>query len=856
MSLFPTHETDRSRHLASARFALVAVHRGIERAGGRAGGGTRVQEHLSRDTRGGVGLDAALLYRLPAALADQARLGQLATVPLGRAGKPVTGVIVELGGPELLGDLPAHKVKDLLDLSPAVLPPALLDLAKWIAAYYVCPLGMVLLAMMPAAVKKQIGRTSVTLLTRAAGAHPGDAPAATLDALPKRLRAAWDAVAALDAAEWPLTPKALSAAVEGLSTAGVKKLVAAGLLEAREETRLAVGPDPLLDEAAAAGAAPRHALNDEQQRVVSAISSAPPGFKVHLLQGVTGSGKTEVYLRLIEHLLQQDPTASALLLVPEIALTPQTARRFLDRFGSGSVAVLHSALTASQRHAQWTAAVRGGEGGEGGVRVVVGARSAVFAPLPNLRLIVVDEEHDGSYKQDQLPRYHARDVAVKRGQLEGCPVVLGSATPSIESYDNAATGKFALHRLTQRAAGSTLPTVQIVDLLDERRRRYQQQAERRRQVKAGADSPGESGQVSRDRTLHLVGPTLEQALGETLDAGGQALLLLNRRGFASYLCCPSPACGYVMRCEHCDATVVYHRGENFARGGTPGFVRCHHCLKEVILPPVCPQCKTHRLNTFGLGTQRVEEELARTFAPRGLVIGETLLRVDSDTMHSPREYFRTLDRFAQGEARVLLGTQMIAKGLDFPGVHLVGVISADTALSLPDFRAAERTFQLVCQVAGRAGRGKTPGRVIVQTANPTAPAIVLAARHDYERFAREELALRRRSGLPPATRMARIVCRDTNYDKANRAAQELTHALKAAIAARAPRDGQREDTYIVLRGPMPCPISRIDDHYRLAIELTAPQRGVIQGILGEVRAQGLLISDAHTAVDVDPIALL
>jgi len=511
------------------------------------------------------------------------------------------------------------------------------------------------------------------------------------------------------------------------------------------------------------------------------------------------------------------------------------------------------------------------------VDVVVGARSAIFAPLDSLGLIVVDEEHDSSYKQDQLPRYHARDVAVKRAQLLGCSVVLGSATPSLESYANAggrtaptvrttatampasasagglrlaggpapaAASKYTLHTLRTRATGAPMPKVEIVDLALERKLR----------AKDGG---------WRDSHLHLLGPTLERALGETLTRGGQAMLLLNRRGYANYIACPDQRCGWVKHCDDCDATMVYHLLFDRASGSSrdAGFVRCHHCLAEHLLPRTCPVC-SKKINTFGLGTQRVEEELERKLAhthglraspgPAGEPV--TMLRVDSDTMSTARDYFDALDRFARGEVRLLLGTQMIAKGLDFPNVQLVGVINADTALNLPDFRATERTFQLVSQVAGRAGREKVgdgAGRVIVQTMEPQAPSIRLAASHDYEAFASIELAVRSRAGLPPSGRMARIVCRDIDHLKAEAAATTVRARLDAAGTELGAKAGR-----LMIRGPMPCPISRIARHYRFSVELVAQSRGVVQALLGRLREQGLLKSDAHTAVDVDPVAML
>ena len=887
-------------------YCTVVLHRGIEKAFGPEAGKADRQDAALADT--------AFTYGIPASVASVKGLnalapGRLVRVPLGKSNKVATGVVIAVGDAGLLNGLAAARVKPILEALPASLSPTLLGLGQWLSDYYVAPLGMVLQAMVPASVKRAIGRKLVVFY-QPLPATPARDVAIEAATLTKPQAAAMAKLLAITPGQWPLTAKAISAIAE-ISLPMVKKFAQMRLLTATtrdvitahsmphalalgdslalknvspddskenaedagksdeiEESDIPDGLDAIgSDFSAPAVAAPlRPTPNIQQQRAIdsilataghqtassaSSVSPASPatpsthaatpshgGFSVHLLRGVTGSGKTEVYLTLIERLFAQDPLATALVLVPEIALTPQTSRRFLARFGSDSVAVLHSGLSASQRSSEW-ARTAAGE-----VRLVVGARSAVFSPLNNLRLIVVDEEHDGSYKQDQLPRYHARDVAIKRAQLENCAILLGSATPSLESWYNATTPvfdgskrpakpRYALHELTIRATGVPMPTVQVVDLREERKLR--------------ASGPaGWTGSM-----LHLIGPTLEYAIARTLSNNGQIMLLLNRRGYANYICCPDPKCGFVLQCNHCDATMVYHRS-----GVTEGYVRCHHCLTEHLLPRTCPLC-TKRLNTFGMGTQRVEEELEKKFLrSHGIASGRTMLRADSDSMQRGSDYFDTLDRFARGEVRILLGTQMIAKGLDFPNVQLVGVINADTALDMPDFRASERTFQLISQVAGRAGRGGpgsggggggdgNKGLVIVQTMSPTAPAVVLSQRHDFVTFATEELSLRKRVGLPPAGKMARVICRDRVEAKANDHALKLYEELEKHIGET-----------VLLRGPMPCAISRIDDHYRIAVELTAATRGEIQRVLQAARAAGLLISDRSTAVDVDPVSLL
>jgi primosomal protein N' (replication factor Y) len=638
----------------------------------------------------------------------------------------------------------------------------------------------------------------------------------------------------------------------------VKQLLAKGMLVAREET--SVQPRQAMarqDLPADTGAG--LTLTAAQERAVQRLAdSIHAGFSVHLLHGVTGSGKTEVYLRAIEH-----TKGYAIVLVPEIALTPQTEARFRARFGSAGVAVLHSGSTGAQRHEQWRH-IR-----NGAVRIVVGARSAIFAPLPwppspglpaaagnatgnsgGGGIIIVDEEHEPSYKQDQLPRYHARDVAIKRAQILGIPIVLGSATPSLESYYNATVGsvqnpkskvqgpdvpgtqseisnrksqisdtqpRYHLLRLPERVAGLKLPKVEIVDMREERRKRYQY--------------TGKGG-------VHLLSLRLEAAIRQTVAAKGQVILLLNRRGYANYIACPDLICGWIKNCDYCDTVMVYHKDQRLPAGGV---IRCHHCDAEQLLPRTCPVCGK-KVTVFGLGTQRVEEELGRKFP------GLRLMRMDSDAMRTAHDYHNALNQFRGGQIDVLLGTQMIAKGLDFPNVRLVGVVSGDTALHLPDFRASERTFQLIAQVAGRTGRGDHPGLVIVQTLNPQDPAITLASHHDYEGFAAREIAARQSVSLPPITRMARIVVRDRDHVACHAHARKLADALTTL-------DAQLQ-TQVRIRGPAECPIARIAEYHRQQVEMLAATPGTLQRLLTAMRNQHLLHADAHTAVDVDPVALM
>jgi len=765
----------------TGRYAQVAPERGLEREEG-------------------------LTYAVPEGMEDLGA-GDRVTVPLGRGNRAVRGYVLGVGEarPEGVGRV---KLIADRDREGVRLPPSLIELARWMAEYYCCPLGMVLVTMLPAAVKQGTGLIQERLVDL-----PSEATAEGFSDLvkrhklpPKQTETLGKAVELAAMEKLPIEARSLADAAGAKSVSPVKQLVAKGLLRYVESERVRARE---LEGDEATAADPSMALSEDQAAALEAIGEAVAagGFVVRLLHGVTGSGKTEVYIRAIEPVVASG--RSALVLVPEIALTPQTVARFVGRFER--VAVLHSGLTAAQRHEQWQR-VRDGK-----AQVVVGARSAVFAPLDNLGLVIVDEEHDAGYKQDQAPRYHGRDVAIKRAQMADVPVLLGSATPSLESYFNATRRKVSgLLSLPRRVLDRPMPRVEVVDLLDDQRRRRQ----------------------TGDRGVHLLSERMEQALRQTVKDGGQAMLLLNRRGFANYIACPDRNCGWVMQCELCDVNMVYHKDRRVPAGGV---MRCHYCGFENRLPNACPNCGNN-LTVFGLGTQRVEEELGRKMP------SVRLLRMDSDAMRTGRDYQQSLQRFRTGEVDLLVGTQMIAKGLDFPNVRLVGVVSADTALNLPDFRAGERTFQLIAQVAGRSGRGETGGLVVVQTFTPTAKPIRFAVEHDYTGFAEWELAHREEAALPPWRRMARIVCRDTDRDRANEAADALSEALGEV--------NQEEGTGAVLLGPMYPPIERIAGFFRVQIEIIASDAGRLQRLLGAARRRGALRSDAHMAVDVDPVALL
>ena len=733
-----------------------------------------------------------LTYALPKQLAHLPE-GARVEVPLGRGETPTAGWIVRKLAENEDPGIPRDKIKPLLaqDPSGVVLPSELVQFARWISGYYACPIGMTLASILPAAVRKAIGRVERTLVDLAS--TPPDTK------ITKRQQHALDVLATLPR---PIELADLAEAAGYQSNEPLKRLIASGHLVATKKTSVEAGFI-----ARAGHIAPAPTPTAEQQAAITSISRDFGQFAQHLLFGVTGAGKTEVYIRLLEECVARGKRA--ILLVPEISLTPQTVGRIAARLANRKVAVLHSGLTEAQRNQQWTL-LR-----EGGADIVVGARSAIFAPIPDgsLGLVIVDEEHEPGYKQDSAPRYHGRDCAIRRAQLAKCPIVLGSATPSLESWANAVERRIStLHRLTKRAPGLNTPKVTVVDFGEERR-------------------------MVRDRRINLIGPTLRDAMQKCFDDGGQVLLLLNRRGYANYIACSDPRCDWKFTCQDCDAGMVCHVDESGAVRRS--YVRCHHCLAEQVLPKNCPECGKP-VTVFGLGTQRVEEELTRLFP--SLVEGETLLRVDGDTMQTAQHFHDALERFGKGEIRCLMGTQMIAKGLDFPNVRLVGVVSADTALALPDFRAGERTFQLVSQVSGRAGRGEKPGRAIIQSFEPETPAIRLAATHDFEKFATQELEDRREFRLPPYRRMARLILRHPGETECANRAAALASEMQTFLGS------------VDLRGPSVCPIARIAGKYRRQIELLADHAADISRVLAEARSRGLLKLGEELAVDVDPLS--
>jgi primosomal protein N' (replication factor Y) len=581
--------------------------------------------------------------------------------------------------------------------------------------------------------------------------------------------------------------------------AQLTKLESAGLVET-ETITLRRKPFKL-----AGGAAVPPLLTGEQSAALEAVKKRLDSREANtnLLYGVTGSGKTEVYLRSIAETRRRKRTA--LVLVPEIALTAQVVDSFRARIGD-RVAVLHSGLSTGERRDEWQRI------GRGEADVVVGARSAIFAPLENVGLIVVDEEHESSYKQDASPRYHARDVAIARARATGATVLLGSATPAMESFFKAESGEWGFLPLRERALSRPLPSVQIVDL--------------REGYKKG-DPPG------------IFAPPLMEAIQDRLTKQEQTILFLNRRGYAQFLLCRD--CGYTTRCPNCDVSLTFH-----ARARR---LMCHHCGYERTAPVVCPSCSGDRIRPFGLGTERIETEV-RTLFPEARV-----LRMDRDTTQKKDAHLSMLRTFRNGDADILIGTQMVAKGLDFAGVTLVGVISADTALNMPDFRASERAFQLLTQVSGRAGRGRKPGHVIVQTFNPEHESVAAAAEHDYETFYRQEIINRRELGYPPFTRLANIVSQHED----GRVAESALHSLSRALGGGSRLlDGPKiggDDTLQVL-GPAPCPLSRLQERYRWHLLLKAADADTLRSRIRAGLAQLSASERSLVTVDIDPMSLL
>jgi primosomal protein N' (replication factor Y) len=804
-----------------------------------------------------VPLRTKFTYGVPQTLRAQLQPGSRVLVPFRK--KSMVGVVLELTDTPPKGAT-IREVGKLLNLVPA-LTPKLLELGRWIAGYYLAPIGEVFRAMMPPVTELSARREIV--LTEAGRAlaekfqHKavltdlGDdetallqrllekkgtwqvGPAAKLEIPPEGLQRlqrrgylqiqetlqgrkrktqrviAWKGAGAeekprnekeeqlralLQTERGPLLLPQLMK-LSQLSRAVIERLLREGLLESWEEPI-----DPAEDPFDSGYLPPAHSLNEAQERALGAIRARFElgEFGVQLLHGVTGSGKTEVYLRAVQDTLARGKTA--LILVPEIALTLWIGRQCRAWFGASfeGVAVLHSALSDVERAREWWR-VRNGQ-----ARVVVGTRSAVFAPLENLGLLIVDEEQENSYKQEETPRYHGRDVAIVRAKLENAVALLGSATPSLETYHHAVNGKYELLTLAERVENRSLAAVEIVDL----RQEFQQTHEA---------SP--------------ISQVLHAGIAECLSFQTQILILINRRGYSWSVLCRS--CGASVQCANCSISMTYHKSRNR--------LECHYCGATQPVPKVCPKCGSKYVYFFGEGSEHLEERLRKEFP------GARIARLDRDTARTKRQYQETLGAFAGGALDILVGTQMLAKGHDFQRVTLVGVISADSGLSLPDFRAAERTFQLLTQVAGRAGRGDLPGRVLIQTYYPEHYAIQDAVRQDYLSFFERELHFRRMMAYPPFVSLANVIIRDAKLENVIRWSRQLSEYFS-------PQDGKG----LRILGPASAPLARLKKEHRFQFLLKSPKRTLLTKVL----TGALAFCDAHeipqtaVLVDMDPLTLL
>jgi len=738
-------------------------------------------------------------------------VGQRVEVPFGKKNKIEKGFCVLADVPReksFAGGKDGGRLKSIIrraDEEP-LLGPQLMELAFWISDYYVCPLGQVLAAMIPGAVKRGAGirkRRCVYLgvaWEEMLGGLKGAKQKRIVEVL--RERQAVGADSAIDAGELLEAADCGAAVLKKLADERVVRIV----------QRKVFADLPVVPEGMMPAEAHEVTLNEDQrvglEQIVKQVQTGR--FGVTLLHGVTDSGKTELYVRAIEEVVRGGK--AAIVLLPEIALTAQTVQRFAARFER--VAVLHSGLTPGQRNQEWQK-VRAGL-----TDVVIGARSAIFSPVGNLGLVVVDEEHEPSYKQDSAPRYHGRDVAIKRAQLAGAHCILGSATPSLETLQNCRMrDSFSLVRLPKRVMDLPMPEMKLVDM-------------RESSVK--------------EHPLSLLSNPLAERLAEVLGRKEQAILLLNRRGYSNFVFCSS--CRHTLQCRNCDTSLTFHKLKKPLANVTTitgshmeqGYAICHYCLAQTLVPRDCPLCGK-KMTMIGVGSQRLEEELGRRF-PEAKVA-----RVDSDSMAS-QDYYRLLQEFGQGRIDILAGTQILAKGLHFPNVTLVGVVSADTCLYIPDFRANERTFQLTAQVAGRAGRSEKRGVVFVQTYFPEQPAVKFAMAQDFEGFVREEMKHRQACDLPPFWRLAIVMLRDQKFEKLEVAANAMRLRIDDAV--------QRHRLEAKVRGPMPAVISRIERFHRIQIIVQTPDAATMRKLFSTIRADRPIRPAVKISVDIDPVNLL
>ena len=716
-------------------------------------------------------------YLIPPEFAGRVEVGTRVKVPFGR--RQVLGCVTSLAESSTFETLkPILKVIG----AQSLVTPRVLELARWMADYYCCAPETALKSVLPDAIRKEQDGWRERLFARVLPGADG------IDALTKRQTEIYHVIEEHRAIALQELLR-----LTGTTAQTVRKLEDKNLIEIAPQI---TERDPYANEEIIPTTPLK--LNPEQAKAVEKINAESGKF--FLLHGVTGSGKTEVYLQAIARALEGGK--GAIVLVPEISLTPQTVERFKARFSSGPlqtlVAVLHSHLSTGERHDEWHK-IRHGR-----AKIVIGARSAIFAPVEPLGLIIVDEEHEHSYKQEEAPRYHARDVAVVRGQREGATVVLGSATPSLESYHNAKRGKYTLLEMPNRVDDKQMPLVRVLDMRTEK-------------------SKGDKGPP-------IFSQRLKNAIHHRLEAGEQTILFLNRRGFATSMQCPD--CGLVAECPNCSLSLTYHRREQT--------LRCHICGHRERAPQRCPneKCRSPKIRFHGLGTEKVEDVLRKLF-PKANVC-----RMDSDALKRKDDFRRILGDFRRGKIDILVGTQMIAKGLHFPRVTLVGIVYADTSLHLADFRAGERTFQLLTQVAGRAGRGDVEGEVVVQTFSPVHPAIQFARRHDFEGYFEAEMEFREQLLYPPFTRAALLTIRGRNEDKVKFSADHIKRELEKLIP-------KLPD--LVIAGPAPAPLLRAENFYRYQIMLRLGKMSVLSRHLALIDAQLTLPDDVTLTIDIDPV---
>src|SRR6058998_695903 len=726
-------------------------------------------------------------YAVPDSLTGRIGIGSRVRVPFRDKSALATVVAV----PEHSEAKGIRSIEAIVGEAP-VLSEQLLELARWIGTYYCCPVETVMRSMLPQVIRRaEIGWKKQFFV------QPGrKVDREEVEKLRRRAPRQAELLDAISKLETPIRAADLLRQT-ALDNQTLRALVKRGLAELREQ---AVVRDPHADEQFIATS--NLVLNDEQSSALSEITQAldsPENARPILLHGVTGSGKTEIYLQAIRATLDRGRTA--IVLVPEISLTPQTVERFKGRFAEAqhTVAVLHSHLSEGERHDEWHKIH------SGRARIVIGARSAVFAPLKNLGLIVVDEEHETTYKQEEAPRYHARDVAVVRAMIEKCVILLGSATPSLESYHNAAIGKYRLATLTQRIDEKQMPLMRIVDLRQERR---------------------------KEKAAAILSEKLRAAIADRMEKREQTILFLNRRGFSTSLLCSN--CGEARNCPNCSVALTFHRHPAAA-----GRLSCHLCGHTAAVPKRCPACGKDALIYAGFGTEKVESTVAHIF-PKA-----TVRRMDADSMTRKEAYRETLRNFRTGKIDILVGTQMIAKGLHFPNVTLVGIINADLALHLPDFRAGERTFQLLTQVAGRAGRGETPGEVFVQTFTPFSPSIQFARHHDFQGYLEQELEFRERCDFPPFKHAVLITVRSTHEGRAKLSAETIVRRLKESLGAE-----------FILGGATPAPLEKLQGQFRFHVLIRGAAIMRLSRLVRETLDKLPFPEDVTVTVDVDPYQLL